>query len=107
MIRSELDGLRMSGLTEEEVAEAVAHIHGQDMVAADDTETRMRTLARQWMRFGRAEPYETFCAGILGVDPERVRAVRDLIFRGSSGALAYGRIGARIRNSLGADESGG
>lgn len=107
MIRSELDGLRMSGLTEEEVAEAVAHIHGQDMVAADDTETRMRTLARQWMRFGRAEPYETFCRGILGVDPERVRAVRDLIFRGSSGALAYGRIGARIRNSLGADENGG
>lgn len=107
MIRGELDDLRTAGLTEEEVAEAVAHIHGQDTVAADDTETRMRTLARQWMRFGRAEPYETFCGGILGVDRERVLAARDLIFRGASGVLAYGRIGARIRNALGAAGNGG
>ncbi len=107
MIRGELDDLRSSGLTEEEVTEAVAHIHGQDTVAADDTETRMRTLARQWLRFGQAEPYETFCRGILRVDSERVRAARDLVFRGSSGVLAYGRIGARIRNALGAAGNGG
>jgi predicted Zn-dependent peptidase len=106
MIRGELDNLRSAGLTEEEVAEAVAHIHGQDTVAADDTETRMRTLARQWMRFGRAEPYETLCRGILRVDPDRVRSARDLVFRGSSGVLAYGRIGARIRNALGAAGNG-
>ena len=47
MIRRELADLRQNGLSEEEVAEAVAHIHGQDMVAADDTETRMRTLGME------------------------------------------------------------
>ena len=107
MIRSELDDLRESGLTEEEIAEAAAHIHGQDTVAADDTEIRMRTLARQRMRFGRAEPYEDFSGRILEVDLPAVHAVRDKVFRGPPGALAYGRIGARVRRSLGAAENGG
>lgn len=107
MIRSELDDLRESGLTEEEIAEAAAHIHGQDTVAADDTEIRMRTLARQRMRFDRAEPYEDFSGRILEVDLPAVHAVRDKVFRGPPGALAYGRIGARVRRSLGAAENGG
>lgn len=107
MIRVELEDLRVRGLTEEEVSEAAAHIHGQDLVAADDTETRMRTLARQVLRFGRAEPYEVFCDGILRVDSDRVSAVRDMIFRGPLGVLAYGRTGYRVLRSLGLSAEGG
>jgi len=107
MIRRELDELRDGGLTEEEVSEAVAHIHGQDTVAADDTEARMRALARQWLRFGSAEPYEVFSDQILRVDLGQVLAARDLIFRGPLGVLAYGRVGAATRKALGLPRIGG
>ncbi len=107
MIRRELDGLREGGLTDEEVSEAVAHIHGQDTVAADDTESRMRALARQWLRFGSAEPYQVFSDQILRVDPGQVLAAKDLVFRGPLGVLAYGRVGARTRKALGLPRIGG
>ena len=107
MIRSELDRLREGGLSGEEAAEAAAHIHGQDTVAADDTETRMRTLARQRMRFGTAESYEDFSDRILEVDLRSVLSAGDKVFRGPPGVLAYGRIGARIRRSLDLTANGG
>ncbi len=107
MIRKELDLLRDRGLSGEEVAEAAAHIHGQDTVAADDTETRMRTLARQWLRFGRAEPYEAFSDRILRVDLGEVLAARDLVFRGPWSVLAYGRTGKRVASALGLPRDGG
>ena len=106
MIRIELDALKDKGFEEEEVSEAVAHIHGQDMVASDDTEVRMRALARQRFRFGRADPYEVFSDQIFRVDLDQVNTARQLLFESPMSVLAYGRIGTRIRRSLGVSESG-
>ena len=101
MIRKELDKLRAGGLSEEEVSEAVAHIYGQDIVAADDTDVRMRALARQWMRFGCVEPYMDLAKRIRAVSVADVRAARDTLFSAPFSVLAYGRIGAGVRKALG------
>lgn len=100
MIRKELDSLREGGLSVTEVADAVAHLYGQDVVAADDTDTRMRALARQWMRFASAEPYLGMAERIRTVDMDRVSRVRDLIFAAPLSVLAYGRVTRGIRRAL-------
>jgi predicted Zn-dependent peptidase len=101
MIQKELDALRKEGLSKVEMDDAVAHIYGQDIVAADDTDTRMRALARQWLRYAQAEPYIEMAGRIHSVNMERVQHVCDLVFSSPLSVLAYGRITQGVRKALG------
>ncbi len=100
-IQVEVESLRRNGLDEKEVSDAVAHLYGQDVVSADDMETRMRVLARQWLRDGFAEPYVEFIDRIRSVDLNQVLEARDTLFASPLSALAYGRIGVGVRRALG------
>ncbi len=68
----EIGKLAESGVSETEVADAASHIVGEMRLSSDDTEYRMKRLARQLMFSGNAVPTGVTAEILLGIGHDRV-----------------------------------
>jgi len=101
----ELDRLAAGGegsLGGEEVAESVSRIEGSFELALDDTEYRMKRLARQHFFSGEILDEEETRAMILSVGKREVDAMAERLFAGRRRArFAYGRSSVGVYRALG------
>ncbi len=106
-----LDEVAELGLGEEESADAVSRLAGSLEIAMEDTEFRMRRIARQLMFSGRAMSIDETRSGIEALGRERLNAACSRLFRREDGRprprarLAYGKRPRRAAKSLGLKEA--
>lgn len=95
-------------LTAEEVSESVSRLEGSYDLALEDSEFRMKRLARQAMLTDEVLDVEETRSRILSVDAELVGQMTERVFKlDSLAAFAYGNVGARGRKALAALRLGG
>ncbi len=99
LVAAELRDLTEHGPTDDELAVAREHLKGSLMLSLESTSSRMSSLARQEISFGRQRGLEETLAAIAGVTRRQVHGVARQIFRGQTLTLAaVGRVGAlRLR----------
>ena len=88
-------------LSDEELAESISRLEGSYDLALEDTEFRMKRLARQAMQAGEVLDVEETRARILAVDAGAVAAMTGRVFgRAEPAVFAYGSIGPKGRKAL-------
>jgi len=88
-------------LSEEEVSESISRLEGSYDLALEDSEFRMKRLARQAMLTDEVLDVEETRERILAVDAGAVAAMTDRVFASASMAVfAYGNMGSRARKAL-------
>jgi predicted Zn-dependent peptidase len=96
-IDSELAKLLSKPLSDQEVADAVAHLRGGLVLSKSDMESRMKRLVRLETLFGRPLEYEESLAHLLEVTASRAREVSAELLKGQRlNVTAYG--GRRLKN---------
>jgi predicted Zn-dependent peptidase len=99
------------GLSEEECADALSRLSGSLEIALEDTDFRMRRIARQMMFSGAATTSEEARARIAALDPAGLNAMCARLFRDGSGTkrprarFAYGSRPRRAARALGLEEA--
>jgi predicted Zn-dependent peptidase len=90
-------------LSEEEVSESISRLEGSYDLALEDSEFRMKRLARQAMLTDEVLDVEETRGRILAVDAGAVAAMTDRVFASAPMAVfAYGNMGTRARKALAA-----
>ncbi len=88
-------------LVEEEVAESISRLEGSYDLALEDSEFRMKRLARQAMLTDEVLDVEETRNRILSVETTSVTRMIDKVFGGGSLAVfAYGNLGSRGRKAI-------
>jgi predicted Zn-dependent peptidase len=106
-----LDEIAEEGLGEEECADAVTRLSGSLDLALDDTDFRMRRVARQILFSGQAMTVDEIKAQISALNAEDLNAFSGRLFKTVDGSnrprarLAYGRRPRKAARSLGLEEA--
>jgi predicted Zn-dependent peptidase len=97
-----LDEAAARGLGEEECAEAVGRLAGSFDLALEDTDFRMRRIARQVYFGGEAQSVEEARARMLALGPAEINAACASLLRGRARArFAYGGLSRRSAKASG------
>jgi predicted Zn-dependent peptidase len=106
-----LDEIAEDGLGEEECADALSRLSGSLELALEDTDFRMRRVARQILFSGRAMTVEEMRSQIGALSADDLNASCARLFKTEDGArrpmarLAYGRRPRKVAKSLGLEEA--
>jgi predicted Zn-dependent peptidase len=104
----QLELLAERGLTEEEAHDAVRRLSGSFEVALDDTDFRMRRIARQYLFSGEAEEAEEARARMEALSPGDLAASLSRLLGGKRRArFAYGKLTRREARRAGLEAAGG
>lgn len=72
---------RDRGFSDQEIEDAVAHLRGETIMDAEDTENRMKRLARQWAYNGEVYGVEESLARLEAVDSGEIGRIMSGLFR--------------------------
>jgi len=104
----EMDDIRgPRPLSNEELSESISRVEGSYDLALEDTEFRMKRMARQAMQAGEVLDAEETRARILGVDRASVSRMTERVFgSGERSIFAYGNLGPRGTKALATIDGG-
>lgn len=90
------------GLSEDEAVAVASHLEGLDIVAADDTESRMKRLARQYLYSGTVDGYEESLELTRSTGKAEVDAMAARALSGPGALFVYGKVSRALAKVLGA-----
>lgn len=90
LLVAEMETIAREGLTDQEIADAKTHVIGELILSAEDTENRMKRLARQFL-FGKKVYTVDECVNVLeGIEPQAIHArVREAFLPSSASLVVY------------------
>jgi predicted Zn-dependent peptidase len=101
LIEESVDKLQKEFLSDDELRVIQDNFKGTVLLSADSAESRMSSIARNEIFFGRYVPVEEICARIDEVTPESLRRVARKWMNGGRSVLALGpRPPKRIKSKL-------
>jgi predicted Zn-dependent peptidase len=93
LVRAEFDDLATNRVPDEELKRSKDHLKGSIMLGLESTTSRMSSLARQQMYFGRFMSMDEMLKSIASVTAEQVQDIAKEFFAGKTVALsAVGRL---------------
>jgi predicted Zn-dependent peptidase len=87
--------LLRDGLDDEELESAKSHLAGSILLSSEDSEERMKRLARQWLFSGQAETMGESLERIAAISQADVRAAAKAALGGDGALVVYGPRAAR------------
>jgi predicted Zn-dependent peptidase len=92
VLLSDIDQISRNGFTSEEIRNSKTHLAGEIILDAEDTENRMKRLARQFFYDERILSIEESISILETIDPVTVNAmIIDSLSQSSRSLIAYAR----------------
>lgn len=95
----EISRLKISGVSSDEIADAKNHLRGELLLSAEDTENRMKRLARQWFFAGEILSIPESARLIESIRDEDVRIFPDYLLNEGERSLVVFADKKRVREA--------